>query len=424
MNDGAAIGAENPAGLRWFAIMIGLALPIQVMGRAAIAGALIVAFLCFLSLPGKSFYLKRAFAAARGPIGLMGLVTLILWLPNTLQSIYPLRSLEAGVRTFVYVGIAALFWAVMIENKRIHALSLRSLVVASTVAVIIAITAETALPGLYWLLHFRGWLSLPLGSSLKPFASLAVFMIPALIWAGARLGGVWVILAAGNLIGFLALVWLTYNRATISGLLGMAALAAGLAAWSSRSRLIKVALPVGAIVAFVSVLIWLHMTRQRPGFGGDWMFPLWLVDFQRQMIWRFAFKLVEQNFWFGLGINTINFAPGANAIIPHTADKLTMIPSHPHNWMLEVAAETGIFGLLSLLAAIALSFIRDFRGFIRNHDYAYFVTACMAVGYWSSGLFNFSFWSSWWQISFLLMTALFLSQRSEPVSAGRKRAVY
>ncbi len=424
MNDGAAIAAEDPAGLRGLAIMIGLALPIQIMGRAAIAGALIVAFLCFLSLPGKSFYLKRAFGTVHGPIGFILLVTFILWLPNTLQSIDPLRSLEAGVRTFVYVGVATLFWAVMIGNKRIHALSLRALIVASTIAIIIAITAETALPELYWFLHFRGWLSIPLGSNLKPFASLAVFMIPALIWAGTRLGGIWVVLAAGNLIGFIALVWLTYNRAAISGLLGMTLLAAGLAAWSSRSRLIKLALPVSAIVAFAGVLIWLYMTRQRPGFGGDWLFPLWLVDFQRQTIWRFAFKLVEQNFWFGLGINTINFAPGANAIIPNTVDKLTMIPSHPHNWMLEVAAETGVFGFLSLLAAIALSFVRDFRGFFRDNDYAYFVSACMAVGYWLSGLFNFSFWSSWWQMSFVLTTALFLSQRSKPVSAGHKGAVY
>ena len=33
----------------------------------------------------------------------------------------------------------------------------------------------------------------------------------------------------------------------------------------------------------------------------------------------------------------------------------------------------------------------------------------LAKGYWSSGLLNFSFWSAWWQISYLLMTALCLA---------------
>ena len=401
-------------GLRIFAVALGCALPIQVVGRGAIAGALLVAFLCFLSLPGKAFYVKRAFESARGPVGLVLLLTLLFWLPNAFFSVDPVRSLEATFRTFAFVGLGVLFWAVLSEQRQVHHLSLRTLLVTSALAVIIALVAQTTTPELYWFLHSRGWISMPLGTSLKPFSALAVLIIPAVILAGIRLKGTWTILAAANVIGFLALVWLTYNRAAIAGLLGIILLGAGLTAGFNRTRLIKVAVALCALAALVGVLFWLNMTRQLAGFDDDWLFPLWLIDFQRQTIWDFAFELFQQYFWFGMGANTINFTPGADFVIPRTHNLATM-PSHPHNWVVEVAAETGIFGLLSLLWAVSLICVGYIRNFFRTGDGAYFAAVCVAAGYWTSGLFNFSFWSSWWQVSFVLMIAFCLSQSSTSV---------
>lgn len=215
----------------------------------------------------------------------------------------------------------------------------------------------------------------------------------------------------------MALVWLTYNRAAIAGLLGIIALSAGVTAGFNRTRVVKVVVALTTLAVFASVLISLNLTRQRHGFGDDWLFPLWLVDYQRQTIWDFAFKIFQQNFWFGIGANTINFSPGSDTLIPRTHN-LPMMPSHPHNWVMEIAAETGIFGLLSLLGAVSVTFMRYVRGFFRTGDEAYFVAACMAAGYWASGLFNFSFWSSWWQMSFILMVAFCLSQNSKSVMRG------
>ena len=237
-------------------------------------------------------------------------------------------------------------------------------------------------------------------------------MIPALLWMGFNLRGGWGILAVVSSTGFIALVGLTYNRAAIAGFVAMIVISSGLVTSSSCSRIIRIVLPIGALAIFIGVMIWLNMTRQRPGFEGDWYLPLWLVDYQRQSIWEFALELVQHNFWFGMGINTINFAPGSEAVIPNTVANLKVIPSHPHNWVLEIASETGVFGLLSLFGAIAVNFIHMARKFLRNGDNAYLIVICMSVGYWASGLFNFSFWSAWWQMSFVLITALCLSQSS------------
>ncbi len=404
--------AEGAARLRTLTVLIACALPIQVMGRATITVMVVGAMLCFLSLPEKSRYWRRVAQQARGPLGLMLAVTFILWLPNVFLSIDPQRSLTTAIRPFIYVGVATLFWAVLVEHRWLHNLSLRALLLASLVATTIATIAETGVPELYWFLHFRGWLSVPLGTSLKSYSALAVFMVPVFIWAGFRLRGSWAWLAALNVVGSLAFVWQTYNRAAIAGFVAMAVLAAIWTALSKNSRPVKALLLIGVIALLAGVLIWLNTTRSRPGFQGEWLFPLWLVDFQRQTIWKFALELVERNFWFGLGINTINFAPGADAIIPNTVGNLKMIPSHPHNWLLEVAAETGIFGVLSLVSVVAMSLLRYFRGFLQTGEGAYFVTACVATGYWFSGLFNFSFWSSWWQMSFVLVCAICLAHTS------------
>ena len=403
------------ARLRVLVLLLSCVLPIQIMGRAAIAGTLVLAFFCFLSMPQKSIYLKRALDAARSPIGMMLLIMAFFWVPNIFQSGDPVRSLEAGARTFVFIGFAALFWAILAENKTLHGLFCRAFIITSSVSIVLALIAEIALPELYWFLHFKGWRDVPLNTSLKSFSALAIFIAPTLFWIGFRFRGWWSILSVTSALGFIALVWLTYNRATIAGLIAMIAVGAVLVAWTSRSRWLRLALPLGALTVFIGVLVWLNMTRQRPGFEGDWLLPLWLVDYQRQSIWRFAAELVQQNFWFGMGINTINFAPGADTAIPNTATNLKVMPSHPHNWVLEIAAEIGVFGLLSLLGAIAVSFIHMSKAFLRGSDNAYLLAICMSAGYWVSGLFNFSFWSSWWQMSFVLIIALCLSQKSDRI---------
>ena len=407
--------------MRVMIVLLSCVLPIQIMGPGAIAVTLALAFFCFLSLPQKLNYLKHAFNAALHPVGLMVLIMAIFWVPNITLSSEPVRSFETAIRTFLFLGLAILFWAILVKNKAVHGLFCRIFIIASAVAVLIAIIAEIAVPGLYWLINFKGWLDIPIGTSQKSFAALAVFMVPALLWAGFRLSGKWIIFAVTSSIGFITLVGLTYNKAAIAGFIAMSAVAAVLVARLDRSRILRIGLPGVALTTIIGTLIWFNITHQSPRIEGNWFLPLWLVDFQRQSIWKFSFELLQQNFWFGMGINTINFAPGANAIIPGTIDNLNIIPSHPHNWILEVAVETGVFGLLSLLGAITSSFIHMIRKFLQNGDYAYLIAICMSVGYWVSGLFNFSFWSAWWQISFVLILALCLSQNSDSDSSDLEK---
>ena len=117
---------------------------------------------------------------------------------------------------------------------------------------------------------------------------------------------------------------------------------------------------------------------------------------------------MPNSLWIGFGVNAINYSPGADAIIPGTSD-LNLIPAHPHNWAVEVLSETGIIGFLPLLAAISWMVIGLLANFRRTGDLAVLAGIAVSLGYWGSGLFNFSFWSAWWQVSFFLMTSFCLA---------------
>ena len=157
-----------------------------------------------------------------------------------------------------------------------------------------------------------------------------------------------------------------------------------------------------------SVLIWLKVTRNHSidiAPETNWYFPVWLIDFQRQTIWGHAYQVFETAPWLGVGANTINLTPGANQPLPGN-ESLHIIPAHPHNWTIEILAETGglgLFALLATLAAIICSLILNYR---KTGIPRYLMVIAMLAGYWSSGLFNFSYWSAWWQVSFVLAVAV------------------
>jgi O-antigen ligase len=140
-----------------------------------------------------------------------------------------------------------------------------------------------------------------------------------------------------------------------------------------------------------------------------------LVDFERQTIWRFAVELYTQHSWFGLGANTINLQPGADVVIPFSNDTHQM-PSHPHNWLLELLVETGTIGVVAYAALMAAVTWRLIDAYRQTSSRATLGAVAIIGGYLISGLFNFSFWAAWWQISFLLFAAISLAAGASQVS--------
>ena len=70
------------------------------------------------------------------------------------------------------------------------------------------------------------------------------------------------------------------------------------------------------------------------------------------------------------------------------------------------AMNLGAFALLTLVLTLCLKLAADY---LKSCDAALLAALLVNVGYWGSGLLNFSFWSAWWQVGYLLLTGLCLT---------------
>jgi O-antigen ligase len=255
----------------------------------------------------------------------------------------------------------------------------------------------------------------------KAASSAAIVMVPLVLWAGWRLGGVWRMIAAGVGVALLALAVLAGSRAGLAGSLGAVAVLAAATVLRRETRSLGGGFIAVLVVASVAIGVYLaNVHLAMPENGKVLLFPAWLIDPHRQIIWTFAVDLASQHPWVGWGINTINLvAPAANA--PSFESIFPVMPGHPHNWLLEVFAETGIIGVVPLVAAVTSLFIFLLRRFKATGDWGVAALLAASGAFWVSSLFNFSFWSAWWQVSYILVLSILASGLERPADAEKGR---
>ena len=122
--------------------------------------------------------------------------------------------------------------------------------------------------------------------------------------------------------------------------------------------------------------------------------------------------------WLGYGMNGIDRVAGASAILP--GYKVEALPSHPHNWVLEILGETGLVGFIPALFAVGAAAGRPFLRHRRGASPGALAQLGLAAVFWASSLFNFSIWSSWWLIGYFLLNAAIAAAPTPPArAAGR-----
>ena len=133
-----------------------------------------------------------------------------------------------------------------------------------------------------------------------------------------------------------------------------------------------------------------------------------LIDAHRQFIWGFSLSKFKERLGIGYGPDTSNFIDGSQEIIGHkSTGDMTYIPSHPHNFFIELLLETGIFGTVSFFLFLILINIHIYRRSILREKY---ILIFYNTYFWSTSLVNFSFWLGWWQGSYFFLLALITSR--------------
>lgn len=392
------------------ALLIGIAFPLLPLGIALTQGILGLALILLLSITPFSPEARKTYHTIFDkPLTYALGAMFVLWFFVTPWSNGPSDSFTTVLRTSLYLLGSAFIWAHFVNRPDLHRVILKTLMVSSLIILICA-AAALFFPAEIWQ-QVQQLTNKTTGASrhFKAFASALLCLIPVLIWAGHRLGNHWHILTWAMMPAILYVMIETRSRSSISGVIAMVIVIGATLAWA-HSKLAKAALSIVALVISAG-LAWIWFLSRTFAPAQDLFLPPWLIDPHRQVIWQFTFEKFLESPWAGHGVNRINFVSGANEVRADIGG--AYISSHPHNWVLEILSETGVFGLSAILIVLGLLAWRLLVHYKSTHDHTSLALMALCAGFFSSSLFNFSIWSTWWLLTFFVLFAI--------VSAGRSK---
>jgi len=404
------------------AIMTGLAIPLRAVGVAGEQTALGLALLAALILlAGNAAIRQRLREAISSPTGMATIALFAAWAITMFFSHNPAGSLKIGGRTALFLLASVVLWAALVEHEETHRLLWKTLIVAAIAFVGLTALSLIGVPYILSLMKADMLVSERPTMSFKAYATSTMCLIPAVIFAGRRLNGAWRWWGYAFVPLALAVMVLTYNRSALAGFLAIAIAGVVLLALTRRSH---ARLMIGSTLALiVAVVSWVTIREAAfsdymlhlPGapHGAATYLPDWLLDAHRQNIWKFAFERFLDHPWVGNGIDQLNRLPGAKMHVPGLDNSAAMIPSHPHNWALEILAETGLVGFLPVVMVLVFVAVKLAKRYLQNDDEADLALFTLMAGFWGSALFNFSIWATWWQLTFFVLFALIAASRTK-----------
>jgi O-antigen ligase len=406
--------------------LIGVGVPLLVSGPATEAVALVLGLVLMLAAPSRGGLLRALTSTLKTPLGLAAIGLLLAWLPSVALSLSPLHSLSIWGRTIGLMLAAALIACSFRRSAETRTLALKALVISALACGALALIGIHGSSAFYAPFRGKPFASFDAALFLKYYASAVACLAPAVLFAGVRLGGAWRGAALAYAPMALAIV---LSLASGAGLLGLiAALVVGGLVWLSGLRGLR--LPaLGLLAALIALglagLGYLFANAPAPPpaelivdghYDGPLIapLPLWLVDAHRQQIWGFSLDAALDAPWFGHGLDMSNRVPNADAII--TWFNQAFVPAHPHNWLIEVLVDAGFVGLSAILGALGV-LIAQWFAIARNDRLLGAAGLGLTAAFFASSLLNFSFWLTWWQTVFLVLSAILLA--AAPVTRSR-----
>lgn len=414
------------------AFLVGVAIPLRASGvapeQAALGLALIAALLLLFKKPDIRQRIKETLTS---PTGKGAICVFAAWAITILFSPDVTGSLKMGGRTAALLFASVVIWATLSEHPQSHrvlwkSLTLSALVISAVVTISVLGSPYLGPVAKYGAPRLGQFLGGQVGSEVHPdtqfkaFAAAAMCLIPVVAWAGRRLGGAWRWWGYAYTPIALAVIVLTYNRAAMAGFMAMAM--AGIVLLVLTKHRHAKALLVSALAAIAGAIAWIstreteyfqaYKAKVQPSVPVETYLPTWLLDPHRQNIWKFVYQHFLDHPWMGNGIDQINKLPGATLAVPGLDSSAALVPSHPHNWALEILAETGVIGFVPVIVLLIAIAVKIARRYVRMEDDADLTLFVLMAGFWGSALFNFSIWAVWWQLTFFTLFAIVASAAS------------
>ncbi len=397
----------------WFlhllALLAGVVIPLLFIGRgaASILVPLIGAMAAVVLLSSKPE--QRAEIWRGGTLSWAIVAMLSIMLPSVIVSIKPGFSLAIWLQLAGLLLLTACLPVFLTERRDAFDWTLRALLVMSLIGAAIAVISIFIWPPLLGLVRPVDTPSAYHSAlRLKSYGAVMPCLAPVLLWAGFRFGRAWRAVAIAAVVLGGLVVYGVDNRAALGGYAGAAGfvLIALLLRHVSLVLRFVILMPLLAAVGAVGIWVVTHLPAMPYDGSQPMRIPTWLIDSHRQVIWGFVLDRALERPWLGWGLSTANFMPGADDPVPIIGQ--TFVPLHPHNWVLQIFCEAGIFGLVSV-AGVVLLFLRWLYRSAASGHAASWAALGLSGAFFVSSLANFAIWQGWWQSVFAILMAVALA---------------
>ena len=402
------------------AILFGISAPLFFFGRAAVGIGLGLSLILAVTSGSNGQAWRQMRRDLTSPLGVLVMVVFIFWLPSVIGTINPDKSWGTwGGRLAMLGGI----WYLMrlIAPKARYAWNA---LIWSTLALMgYCVLAGLTTPDI---LSMKAMLDperhVDITRRLKSVGSL--FLFATILFAADmfdRKG--WAKLPPLlGIFAFFFIIEVSNARSNTAGLLAAVAAIVVVAWFVLESRLVKSALLAMAGVGIVGVLFWLStVTAQWANTGSfEPYLPTTIIDAHRQLIWQFAYHHVFDHPLIGWGVNSAPGIPGANDMVE--GFNQAVLPAHPHNWFMEIWLETGLIGVIPMVLLVVGCSVVSLRLAYKDGLRVAGPVLSILAAFWFAGLFNYSFWTSWWFAVFILSLAMAVLRRDALVRETAPRA--
>lgn len=396
------------------AILFGLSAPLFFFGRAAVGVGLALSLVLALVAGDKGEAWRNMRRDLTSPLGLVVVLVFACWLPSVIGSVNPDKSWGSwGGRLAMLGGVWYLMRLIAPKARYAWNALVWSTLALMGYCVLAAVTTAD-------ILSLKAMMDpdrhVDITRRLKPNGSF--FMFAAILFSADMFDrkGWKKLPPLLGIIAFFVIIEVSDARANTAGALA-AFFAVVVAAWLVlENRLVKTSLLLIAVGGGAGILFWLaSITVQWPYTG--WFepyLPTTIIDAHRQLIWQFAYSHVFDHPLIGWGINSAPWIPGANDIVE--GFNQAVLPGHPHNWFMEIWLETGLIGLVPTVLLVCGCAVVGLRLTCRDGILVAGPVLAILAAYWFSGLFNYSFWTSWWFAVFIITLAMAVLRRDAMVA--------
>ena len=313
-------------------------------------------------------------------------------------SIKPYRSFLVIIYLNLFIILSFFVFLILLENKKKAIFLFKILSISFAANALLIFIYNVSNYEFEELSKFKGFVNLMTIFAVVNFFLIKskfnyitiIFLIPNIMMSGSSAS------VLGTLIGiFLCFIFFCYKKLQVL--------------YKLKYFLLTISVCISIILSFLFYKNLPSKFDQNSVAKFEFKIPTNLIDHHRQFVWGFSIQKFIIKPLFGYGQDSSNFIDGSQVDIgsKYTGD-MNFIPSHPHNFLIEILLETGIFGTISFILLIYIINARVWKlhQSLKFKLHLIFLNSC----FWGSSLVNFSFWLGWWQASYFLLLSLIASK--------------